>query len=119
MSDLKPCPFCDGEVIWCDCGADDCPQITCPHCGQFDFVKVGETMEGAKLEAESTWNSRPVEQRLAATEAELVQLKKELFVLASDIAHFKNRSASLTQGVFDKAEAVLGRLKAEKSQDSG
>ena len=70
MSDLKPCPFCGGEVNWCDCGTD-CPQITCPKCGQFDLVKAGETLEGAKQEAETTWNNRPFEQRLAEAESQL------------------------------------------------
>lgn len=69
MSDLKPCPFCGGSVNWCVCG--NCPQITCPKCGQFDLVKAGETLEGAKQEAETTWNNRPVEQRLDAAEAKL------------------------------------------------
>lgn len=63
MNNLKPCPFCNGEVTWCHCSSIDCPIITCPRCGQFDLTgdDIAETAKEAKVVAEAIWNGRPNE----------------------------------------------------------
>jgi len=43
MKELKPCPFCGGEVDWCKNDldfhlvTDDCHYITCERCGEFSL----------------------------------------------------------------------------------
>lgn len=64
--ELKPCPFCGGNVMWCSDDPEDphdCDQITCDNCGmQFDSynekVKNTDSFDDAKKEVAKLWNQR-------------------------------------------------------------
>lgn len=64
MNDLEcrllPCPFCGGEVDWCDCG--HCHQIQCKGCGmQLDNTIIGasaETLSEYREDIRKWWNTR-------------------------------------------------------------
>jgi hypothetical protein len=62
LSELKPCPFCGGEVDWCCCGPDGCHQITCKECGNFDLANGkldgGELLEELRISLVLKFNKR-------------------------------------------------------------
>ena len=67
MSDLKPCPFCGGEVKWCG-GEEfeethDCDHIICDNC-EIAFICHNDqtmhacNMDSARVETAKVWNTR-------------------------------------------------------------
>ena len=62
MIELKPCPFCGASVDWCCCGPEECHQIACKNCGNFDFANGvldgGEAMDDLRECMVDKWNTR-------------------------------------------------------------
>ena len=63
MSDLKPCPFCGGEVVREATGVGQITEVSCGECGRCLQISDEE------------WNRRPIEDALRA---ELVLAKEAL-----------------------------------------
>lgn len=65
MKELKPCPFCGGEVEWCKNNSDlhhatdDCHYITCERCGEFSLNML-DSAEFPKVyyAIADQWNTR-------------------------------------------------------------
>lgn len=87
--ELKPCPFCGGEVRWCCCGEETdngCHHITCERCGNFDFANGhldgGETLEELRECMVAKWNTRH------ADSAEIDQLRARVAELQYEFQMF-------------------------------
>lgn len=52
--ELKPCPFCNGVVDWCQCDESNCLRILCKVCGLEAYWNVE-----VKEEIQELWNDRP------------------------------------------------------------
>jgi hypothetical protein len=85
MSELKKCPFCNGEAEFVRKGTGRYSnQVSCMHCGtMFE--------DGATFNHEDGWNTRPREEELEKEKNKLLEEKAELTkeLATMDKAHYR------------------------------
>ena len=93
LNELKPCPFCGGDVIMCDNTniSNKVPVywVDCPNCTEFDtpcFVTEKEVLEN--------WNTRPIEDALRK---EIAQLQADNQSLVEQVNAMAKKIDGLTE----------------------
>lgn len=121
MSELKPCPFCggNGEVEkrdTPDSRGDFWATVACRDCciGLNEGV-YSDDLNMAVYLAKAAWNTRPIEDRLRAVNAELVELLAGVRALVTDIA----ADETLTDAAFEAVTSELAQIDAALKRASG
>ncbi len=105
IEELKPCPFCNGQIHVSDGGS--IIGLTCKNCGyEFDYAKHGDWRE--------EWNARPIEDALRAEVARLTDENAKMREALLDIDHgpvgywnLPEHHAEVIKFFMDKAHAAL------------
>lgn len=98
MTELKPCPFCNGYAAIERFGtALTSTQYTCQHCGA--FLETGEEFNHGNV-----WNTRPREAQL---DAEIADLRAQIT---------DPKTVTITRARYEEYQAAEERLTAYEGQ---
>lgn len=122
MSDLKPCPFCGGEVQLCNIDGDRSYEfsyyyeIVCRHCGLSNksIYANRDRVENAAIEH---WNTRPIDdalrKKISQLQADNRSLVEQMNQMAMNMDHKSGNSPKELQIMSNiLREMVIAQLKA-------